>query len=83
MQYVYILESLKRERYYIGYTCDLKRRLKEHNKGETKGNRSFKPFKIVYIERYVEKISAMRRERYIKSQKSKRFIEELINKKMF
>ena len=31
MYYVYILQSRRDNGYYIGYTADLKQRLKEHN----------------------------------------------------
>lgn len=33
-QYVYVLESLKDGKRYIGYTGNLKKRLEEHNKGK-------------------------------------------------
>ncbi|MEW6409823.1 MAG: GIY-YIG nuclease family protein [Nitrospirota bacterium] len=34
--YVYILLSEKDNKLYIGFTSDLKRRLKEHNDGKTR-----------------------------------------------
>ncbi len=34
MQYLYIIKSIKTKKIYIGYTSDLKRRLKEHNEGK-------------------------------------------------
>jgi len=33
MYYVYVLQSLKDKKLYIGYTTNLKRRLKEHKYG--------------------------------------------------
>ncbi len=36
MYYTYVLLSLKDRRFYTGYTSDLRKRLGEHNKGETK-----------------------------------------------
>ncbi len=33
MFYVYILQSNKNKELYIGYTSDLRKRIKEHNQG--------------------------------------------------
>ncbi|MFA5034552.1 MAG: GIY-YIG nuclease family protein [Candidatus Margulisiibacteriota bacterium] len=76
--YVYILKSLKNNRYYVGSTSNLKRRLVEHNSGMTKGNRYYGPFELVYQEEYQSLLEARRRELYIKAQKSRNFIESLI-----
>ncbi|MEW6674972.1 MAG: GIY-YIG nuclease family protein [Nitrospirota bacterium] len=39
MHYVYVLLSEKDHKLYIGFTSDLKRRLKEHNEGKTLSTR--------------------------------------------
>jgi predicted GIY-YIG superfamily endonuclease len=47
MKYVYILQSQKDpERFYIGSTNDLKRRLKEHNLGKSIHTNKFIPWNI-------------------------------------
>lgn len=44
MKYVYILQSIPfPERFYIGNTTDLKRRLKDHNNGQSIYSNKFKP----------------------------------------
>ena len=43
---VYILQSLKNGRYYVGSTNDVNRRLKEHNKGEESFTRNIRPLKL-------------------------------------
>ena len=80
MYYVDILKSLKNGRHYIGCTSNLENRLKEHNNGETRGNRCYRPFEIAYKEEFSSLVEARRRERFIKAQKSRRFIEDLINR---
>ena len=76
---VYILESLKNGRYYVGYSNDLEKRIKQHNSGYTKGSRHLAPFKLVYKEEFDNLTDAVRRELYIKKQKSRKFIRGLIN----
>lgn len=46
MYYVYFLKSLKRGKPYIGYTNDLKRRLEEHNEGQSTYTNKYKPWRI-------------------------------------
>ena len=75
--FVYILKSSKSGRYYIGCTSNLKRRLAEHNAGETKGNRYFRPFELVYQEEYKTLIEARNREAFLKAQKSRKYLGSL------
>ena len=79
MYFVYILKSLKNGRYYIGYTSNLEKRIQEHNHGNTKGNRYFAPFELVYKEIYSDATTARKREFHIKRQKDRKYIENLIN----
>ena len=47
MFYVYILQSINfPEHFYVGYTNDLKRRLKEHNNGNSVHTNKFKPWDL-------------------------------------
>ena len=75
---VYILYSQKLDRYYVGYTNDLGRRISEHNRKKGKYTDNGIPWEIKYVERYPEKKKAEDREHFIKSRKSKSFIEDLI-----
>ena len=67
--FVYILQSEKTKRFYIGATNDIVRRIIEHNNGHTKSTKYQRPWKIVHLERYSNEIIAKRRERKIKSYK--------------
>ncbi len=47
MFYVYLLRSINfPERFYVGRTGDLKRRLKEHNDGKSIYTNKFKPWTL-------------------------------------
>ena len=79
MQYfIYILYSVKIDKYYVGYTTDLDNRLSEHNRGKTSFSKSGMPWIRVYFETFETKSEALKREKYIKSQKSAKFIKALI-----
>ena len=65
--FVYIIQSLKDNGYYVGMTQDIEYRLKYHNKGYVKSTKHRIPFKIVYNERYQTRIEARNREKYLKS----------------
>ncbi len=77
---VYILYSKILDKYYVGYTGDvLAERLRKHNSFHKGFTGTKNDWDIVYFEVYDEKSFAMARERKIKSWKSRKKIEELIN----
>ena len=77
MFYVYILRSEKSGRYYIGYSENPEARLAEHNSGKAKSTRNYRPWKKGYQEKFLTEQQAVQRERYIKSMKSRQYIESL------
>ncbi len=78
MYYVYILYSKVRNRYYVGYSSDVSKRLERHNSGSTRSTKSGIPWELVYYEEYKNKTEALKREREIKKKKSRKYIECLI-----
>jgi len=78
MYSVYILYSKSFDRYYVGYTNNIKRRIAEHNRKKGKFTDAGIPWKLIYTENFSAKIEAMKREKFIKSRKSKAYITELI-----
>jgi len=66
MFFVYILQSRKDKNIYIGYTDDLRKRLKEHNLGLVRSTKSRIPFVLVYYESYASKQNAIKREHNLK-----------------
>jgi putative endonuclease len=78
MFYVYVLESLKDEKFYTGFTEDIKRRIDEHNSGENISTARRRPLKLVYYEAFCDKNDALRRERYFKSTKGKTTLRQML-----
>jgi len=66
MFFVYILRSLKDKRLYIGFTRDLKRRIKEHNDGLNKSTQHRRPLEFIYCEAYKSEQDAKTREEMLK-----------------
>jgi len=81
MFYTYILQSEKSGRYYVGHTSDIEARLDRHNSGKVTATKNKGPWLVKYFETYETKLEANSRELYIKSMKSRVFIERLINLK--
>jgi len=78
--YVYILQSQKDSSLYIGYTTDLKKRLKEHNSGKSLATKPFRPYKLIFYEAFLNKIDAKNREKYLKSGYGRQSIKKLLKK---
>jgi putative endonuclease len=67
MYYVYILQSLKDQSYYKGFTTDLKTQLAKHNRGGQFFTAQKKPWILVCYFAFNDKHRAAAFERYIKS----------------
>jgi putative endonuclease len=78
MHFVYILRSLKTGNFYIGYTQNLNKRLKYHNLGLNRSTKNKGPWILVYNEVLNSKSAALKREKFLKRQRNKKFYEKLI-----
>ncbi len=79
MYSIYILFSLKTNKYYIGSTDDLDRRLKHHTARSTPSTKAGAPdWEICYTETVPDRAAALKREREIKKKKSRNYLEWLI-----
>ena len=76
--YVYVLQSVKDEQFYVGFTNDLEKRLREHNLGLVKSTRSRRPLKLIYWEACLNQKDAVNREKYLKTAWGKRYIKNRI-----
>ena len=78
--YCYIVECSDGT-FYTGWTTDPERRVKTHNTGRgARYTRTRRPVRLVYLEPQPDKVSAMKRERAIKTmtrQKKQKLIDML------
>ena len=58
---IYVLESLKDNKRYIGFTTNLKQRIKQHQEGKTFSTRYRRPLELIYAELCTHKEDSMRR----------------------
>ena len=68
MHYVYLLESREvANQRYVGVTNDLRRRVAEHNSGQSAHTAKFAPWRVVAYFAFGEEQKAREFERYLKS----------------
>jgi putative endonuclease len=79
MPAVYVLKSQSSGKFYIGSALHLDRRLAEHHRGHSPYTRDRGPWVLAYSENYATLPEARRRERQMKSWKSSRSVQELID----
>lgn len=78
MFYVYILQSQKDGRLYKGLTGNLTVRLQQHNQGENRSTKGFRPWKLLYHEEFGTRAEARAREQYFKSGVGREYLRELL-----
>lgn len=65
--YVYVLFSIKDAKFYVGFTHNLKKRLKEHSSGNVDSTRFRRPLKLIHYEYFINEDDAKAREVFLKS----------------
>ena len=74
--FVYIIKNKQSNSLYIGRTANLKKRLVEHNRGESFYTKRYKNWKLVYAEMYLNKFDALGREKFLKSGSGRKFLKK-------
>jgi putative endonuclease len=81
MNYFYIIFSASVNKYYIGHTSDsLDERIRKHNSNHEGVTGGSGDWNLMYHEVFQTKSEAYSRERQVKSWKSRKAIEKLIEK---
>lgn len=74
MKYVYILVCIADpDRHYVGYTDDLRQRLKAHNSGKVSHTKKFKPWRLNTYIAFSDEKRAIEFEDYLKSHSGRAF----------
>jgi len=81
--YVYVLQSMKNQSLYIGYTTDLEIRLREHNRGLNFSTKLYTPWRLIHYEAYRNEKDARRRERYLKTSQGSRLLKRMLKENFY
>ena len=73
--YVYVLQSKKDNKFYTGYTKNVKLRFEQHRKGEIESTKERRPLKLIYFEGCLNQHDATHREKYLKTYFGKMFLK--------
>ena len=77
--YIYILQSLKNNSLYIGYTINLRERFKKHNHGLNKATKLYILYKLIFYEAFLNRTDAKNREIYLKGGYGRKTIKTMLN----
>jgi len=66
MYYIYILK-LSNKSYYVGFSSNLKIRIKAHNNGLIISTKNYRPLRLVYYSAFTIKLKALMFEKYLKT----------------
>ncbi len=81
MYSVYILQSERNGRRYVGSTGDIGQRVDQHNSGMSNSTRPYRPWSLIYSEEFQTRSEAVRRESQIKSWRNRDYLDGLIKSK--
>jgi putative endonuclease len=79
--FVYILQSERNGRFYVGSTDNVERRFSEHQNGIVRSTRNLRPWLLKFFKEYKSLTEARKVEYKLKSFKSRKVIEQIIEEK--
>lgn len=72
--FVYVLKSEVTGQHYVGISKFGPKRIRQHNKGQSKGTRGKGPWELIYQEEHPGYSSARAREQFLKSGKGREWL---------
>ena len=80
MFYAYVIQSKKDNKWYTGYTNDLRKRFNEHNSNKVYSTKNRGPFNLIYYEACLNQQDARSREKYLKTGTGKRYLKNRLKR---
>jgi len=75
--YIYIIHSQHLQRYYVGSTDNVEKRLQEHNAGKSASTGAGTPWELIRTESFPTRSEAMLHEQKIKSRGIGRYLSDI------
>ena len=72
----YVIKSEVDGRLYKGMSANVSKRVKQHNAGENRSTKGFRPWKLVYREEFATRTEALAREKFFKSGAGREFLRD-------
>jgi len=60
---------------YVGITSDVEKKIKQHNLGYTISTKNYKPFELLFTEKFKDYKEARTREIFLKSGQGRKFLD--------
>jgi len=76
--FIYIIQRIEKDEFYIGSTKDVAKRLRQHNAGNVIATKYKRPYKLAFQQEFQSLDIAKLIERRIKSWRRKDWIEKII-----
>ena len=80
MFYTYLIQSKKDNKWYTGFTNDLRKRFNQHNSNLVRSTKNRGPFRLIYYEACLNEQDAKSREKYLKSGMGKRYLKNRLKR---
>ena len=78
--YVYLLQSMKNNKWYTGYTHDLRKRFNQHQKNQSTYTNGKGPFRLIYYEACLNEYDAKAREIYLKTGIGRKYLKNRLKR---
>lgn len=79
MFYVYVIEHQQTQLMHVGFTNDLSKRLKEHNKRGLLTSKKKSAWQVIYYEAYLNESDARRREEYFRTHLGRHAVKQRLH----
>ncbi|WP_282160342.1 GIY-YIG nuclease family protein [Ulvibacterium marinum] len=76
---MYILHSTEFNKFYVGLSQNIDKRLKEHDEGWSKSTRPYILWRVVHSEKFKTRMEARTREKYLKTAAGRRWRKDNID----